>query len=270
MDIIIHGTKGGRKIFTPKKMSGLLDVSSDTSKATAIGQEAYGIRFTADTAIFSKYKIIRDVRGDKRTGFVGFSLSLSNNKKLLGSDIITALDKVASEYGQKYIVDNNLNEVAEDWGFLNQISSEYGVKCSSVSPDDVESMPSGDKDDAFIHFRDTAELQKYFNAPYQEEYTPYRQILFISSNLKGKPENPLHALRHSENDLTGKIDLENPKYKLLFNQNAKDGVRIEVKVNGSIRSNKNKIRRKNDLEITWRKDYRKTVEIGRASCRERV
>ncbi|MDR1792650.1 MAG: hypothetical protein LBR36_04315 [Bacteroidales bacterium] len=256
MDIVVHGTKGGRKIFTPQKISGLLDVTADGAKATAIGQQAYSIRFTAGNTIFSKYKIIRDVRGDKRTGFVGFSLSIPNNKKLSGTEIITVLDKVSDEYSQTYIVDNNLNEVTENWAFLNSISNEYDTKLHPA--DDDENMQSGNKDDAFIYFKDTAKLQKYFDAPYQDEYTLYRQILFIDNALKDKPENPLNALRHSENDLTGKIDLENPKYKLLFNQNAKGGVRIEVKVNGSPRSNKNKIRRKNELQITWSKQYYKT------------
>jgi hypothetical protein len=123
-------------------------------------------------------------------------------------------------------------------------------------------MQSGDKDDAFVYFKDTSELQKYFNAPYQEEYTPYRQILFVSSDLQGKQENPLEALRNSGVDLTEKIDLENPKYTLLFNQSAKGGVSINVKANGSTRFCKNKIRRKNDLEITWKKDYYQTVTQG--------
>jgi hypothetical protein len=259
MDIVVHGTKGGRKIFTPKRMLGLLDVSSDTSKATAIGQQAYSIRFTVDNTIFSKYKIVRDVRGDKRTGFVGFSLFMPNNKKLSGTDIITALDKVSEKYCQQYIADNNLNEITEDWAFLDRISSEYDAKLHNVSIDDAENMQSGDKDDAFIYFKEVTELQKYFDAPFKEEYTPYRQILFVSSDLRGnKPESPLNALRHSENDLTGKIDLENPEYKLLFNQDAK--VQISVKINGSTRSNKSKIRRKNDLEISWTKPYYQTVQ----------
>jgi len=262
MDIVLHGTKGGRKIFTPQKISGLLDVTADGAKSTAMGQQAYGIRFTANNTIFSKYKIIRDVRGDKRTGFVGISLSLSNKEKLSGTDISAVLDMVSEKYCQQYIVDNNLNEVTEDWAFLDNISSEYNTKLLNVSDYDAEIMQSGDKDDAFVYFKDTAELQKYFNAPYQEEYTPYRQILFVSSDLQGKQENPLEAIRNSGVDLTEKIDLENPKYTLLFNPSAKGGVSINVKANGSTRFCKNKIRRKNDLEIIWKKDYYQTVTQG--------
>ena len=257
MDIIVHGTKGGSKIFTTKKISGLLDVSSDTSKATAIGQQAYGIRFMSDNTIFSKYKIIRDVRGDKRTGFVCFSLPIPNNKKLSGSDIIAVLDNVSEEYCQQYIVDNNLNEVTEDWNFLDRILREYDAKLRNVSPEDAKAMQSGDKDDTFIYFKDASELQKYFEDPFHEEYAPYRQVLFIISDLQDKPENPLNALRHSENDLTGKIDLENPPYRLReFHGSGKNGVEIKIKNSrGRELDNNDKVYRKEQLTLVYSKKY---------------
>jgi hypothetical protein len=55
--------------------------------------------------------------------------------------------------------------------------------------------------------------------------------------------------------LTGKIDLENQKYKLIYNQQARDGVKIEVKVNGSLRYSNSKIKRKEDLQIIWSKQF---------------
>jgi hypothetical protein len=260
MEIVIHGTKGGRQIFTPKKLGGLFDVTSDVSKASAIGKEAYAMRFVENNVIFSKYKIIRDVRGDKRTGFIAFSLFLAYNKKLSGKDIISLLNRVSSEYYQIYIPDNdnNLNDVRENWDFVNRISDKYGDELSTVSVEDVENLQSGTKDDAFIYYKGDEELQKYFNVPYHEEYCDYRQVLFIKEDLQYKDENPLNALRHSETNLTGKIDLENPRYKLLFNQNTKGGVRIEIKVNGNTRSSKNKIRKKDVLEISWSKPNYKT------------
>lgn len=263
MDIVIHGTKGGRKIFTPNKLAGLLDVNSDSPKATAIGQKAYAIRFTEDNIIFSQYKIIRDVRGDKRTGFVGFSLFIQKNKKLKGSEIVTLLDSVSDEYCQRYIADNNLSEVTENWGFLDIILSEY-----KTTPQlNEENFQSGVKDDAFIYFNGSEELKSFFDTPYQAEYQPFRQILFVNKELENKPENPLNALRNSGIDLTGKIDLENPKYKLIFNSNASNGVRITVKANGTTISNNNKFRRKNELEISWIKQYYRT-EIQRGKCFE--
>ena len=264
MEIVIHGTKGGRKIFTPKKISGLLDVNADSPKVTAIGQQAYALRFIEKSTIFSKYKIIRDVRGDKRTGFVAFSLFLPKNKKLSGIDIITLLDKVSEEYYETYIKDDNLEYVNENWDFLEPILEEYKSKPRTVSFDDIDKLDSGSKDDAFIYYKNADELKSYFEEPFQEEFGDFRQVLFVSEKLKGKPEDSLNALRHSDKNLTGEIDLENPKYKLLFNSQAKGGVLINVKVNGVIRSNKTKIRRKNELEITWKKNYYKSeIQCGK-------
>lgn len=261
MDIVVHGTKGGRQIFTPKKLGGLLDVNSDASKSSAIGQEAFAIRFVENTIIFSKYKIIRDVRGDKRTGFLAFSLFLPSNKKLHGKDIISILNKVSGEYYRRYIPDNdnNLKDVREDWTFLERISDEY--KTNKVSSEDIENLLSGTKDDAFIYYENDPKLQKYFDAPYQDEYSQYRQVLFVKEDLKNKPEDPLNALRHSsEDNLSGKIDLENPKYKLIFKQTTNEGVRINVEVNSVTRQSNSRIRRKDELEISWSKQFCETVK----------
>jgi hypothetical protein len=259
MDIVVHGTKGGYEIFTPKKLGGLLDVNSDGSKTSAIGQEAYAIRFVEKTIIFSKYKIIRDVRGGKRTGFLAFSLFLPNNKKLPGIEIINLLNEVSREYCSRYIPenDNNLEDVREVWTFLDRISQKYQAMLRTVSSEDIENLLSGTKEDAFIYYRDE-ELQKYFSIPHHEKYTKFRQVLFVKVELKDKLENPLNALRHSEDNLTGIIDLEIP-YKLLFNQTAKGGVRIDVKVNGIPRTSRSKINRNDGLEISWSKPYCKTV-----------
>ena len=181
MDIVVHGTKGGRQIFTPKKVSGLLDVNADASKASAIGQETFAIRFVGMSAIFSKYKIIRDVLGDKRTGFIGFSLFLPNNEKLSGADIVALLNRVSEEYYERYIPenDNNLRDVREDWTSLNIIEKEYQSKVKMLPAEHIETLQSGSKHDAFIYYKDSEELQKYFDGPYQEEYCEYRQV-FLS------------------------------------------------------------------------------------------
>ena len=255
MDIIIHGTKGGRKVFTPKKISGLLDVTADGAKSAAIGQEAYAIRMTAEHSIFSKYKIIRDVRGDKRTGFIGFSLFLPNGKKLSGKNTIQLLDSVSEEYCRNYAPDNNLDEVIEKWDFLDTAINEYKNQLKSVD----DSIPSGSKDDAFVYFKDTDELKRYFDVPVQEKYSDYRQILFVKNDLKDKEENPLNALRHSENDLTGKIDWDNPRYKLLFKKQDVNGLNIEVKEKGEPRDNGDMVRRKNILKINYFQKFRKTI-----------
>jgi len=256
MDIVVHGTKGGCHIFTPKKLSGLFDAGAGEGVA-ALGQQAYAISFKDNNTIFSRYEIIKDVRGDKRTGFVAYSLFLPNNKKLSGIDIRNLLDRVSDEYRKEGYIDdnNNLKDERENWAFLDRISNEYQTKLSTVSSDNAETLQSGAKDAAYIYYDDIEVLQKYFDERDQVEYSPFKLVFFVESDLRGTPADPLNALRHSENDLTGKIDLENPKYNLLFNTITKGGVRIEVKVNGSTLSNKNKIKRKSELEITWSKQY---------------
>ena len=255
MDIVIYGTKGGYTVFTPKKLRGLLDVTADSAQAPAIGKEAYAIRFTADNAIFSKYRIIRDVRGDKRTGFVGFSLFLPKDEKLSGADIISLLDKVSDNYCKLHAPDNNLGyTVEENWDFLDAVLRPYESK-----PKYDEEMQSGSKDDAFVYFRDSDELKRYFDAPVQEEYSDYRQILFVKEELRNQPENPLNALRNSKNNLTGQIDLENPYYYLTdYNSSNRVFIHVWKDESWQPRSDKkdNCIRAKEQIVIQYSKDER--------------
>lgn len=75
--------------------------------------------------------------------------------------------------------------------------------------------------------------------------------------MKGKPENSLNALRHSETDLTGKIDLENIFYKLNeFQGNNIKGVEIKIKnsKDRELRYN-DRIYRKEEITIIYSKKY---------------
>lgn len=267
MKIVIHGTKGGYHIFTPERISGLIDARPDFNKVAAIGQQAYALNFNSDSVIFSFYRIIRDVIGEKRIGNITLSVAIPNNKKLSGEDAKALLDQLANEYCSKYIVGDNLDNVREDWTFVNALKSDYESRLRSISTDDVENIQQGTAEAAFVYYTTGEELQKYFDSPFQEDYRQFKQVFFVKSDLEGKPENPLNALRHNpSSNLTGQIDLENPKYKLLYNDNeyAKGGGKIEVRVNGRKQSNRSKIRRKNELEIIYTKPYRDEIrKIGR-------
>jgi hypothetical protein len=257
MKIVIHGTKGGHHTFTPEKVK-MIDVRPDYNKVVAIGQQAYSINFSDGNLIFSKYRIIRDVIGDKRTGNIAFSIIIPSNEKMLGGDIKELLDKLSEEYYLKYIPNNsnNLDNINEDWSFVKSLFNRFQNRLNNLPSNDIEKFNQGNREAAFIYYSDYSELHKYFDDPYLEEYNTYKQVFFVEEHFKGKDENPLNALRHDPNaNLTGKIDLENPKYRLLFNPVAKGGVNIEVKVNESSRPNKSKIRRNNDIEITWSKQF---------------
>lgn len=254
MKIVIHGTKGGYMIITPERVSGLFDARPDYNKVAAIGQQAYSIHFSNDSVVFSKYKIIRDVIGDKRTGNIAFSVIIPNNQKLSGKDAQSLLDNLADYYCKQYIVNDNLDNVREDWSFVENIASTFTIK--NVSADYTENIQQGRADAAFVYYSSDEQLQKYFDTPYLEEYNTYKQVFFVESNLQSKSENPLNALRHNPKaDLTRKIDLDNLNYTLLYNENASKSIKIEVWVNGSKCSNKSKIRRKNELEIVYSKPY---------------
>ncbi|MCL2650067.1 MAG: hypothetical protein FWD60_03445 [Candidatus Azobacteroides sp.] len=271
MDIVISGTKGGWGYFTDNKPSGLFDIGSGAG-IKALTYQAYAINYKDNNCIFTKYRIVKDVRGDKRIGFVAFSLFLPFDDKMSGKTIKTILDRVESEYCQKYITDGkNLEDVRENFSFLETISKEYDKDIRSNTSVVADDMQSGITDAAFVYFPYTYkdiqtqketkfELEDIFDAPFQEEYTPYRQILFINNDLKGKDENPLVALKHSENNLTGRVDLKN-EYYYLNNYNRNKGVKISAYYNNKWNERfdgkgNNQIRAKWKVEIKYSKDDR--------------
>lgn len=259
MKIVIHGTKGGHDTFTPERIK-MIDSRPDTNKVAAIGQEAYSINFAEQSVIFSKYKIIRDVIGDKRTGNISFAVIIEQNEKLDGLKIKELLDKLSDEFCSRHIINNNLNDFREDWSFVKNLQNQYESQIKKISTYNIDKIDRKVNDAAFIYFDSNEDLVKYFDAPYQDEYYAYKQVFFVEKRLEGTDENPLNALRYNENaSLT--IDLENPDYTLEFNLFGKGGVKIEVKVNDRIRNNKDKVKKKDTIHITWTKEYHETKKI---------
>ncbi|ESU22620.1 hypothetical protein FEDK69T_18760 [Flavobacterium enshiense DK69] len=218
-----------------------------------LGKYIYSIAFASGGCIFTKHIIVHD---EQRGGLgnVGFSIYIPNGKQVSGVDMKLLLDELVKTYCQNYCPDYYLNNKQEDWLLFTSLANSYDSKLRDVSSNDFENLQSGNVDEAFIYYTSDSELQKYFDNPFQEEYAPYRQILFISSDLNGKSENPLNALRNSGENLTGKIDLENGYY-FLNNYNRSKGVTIIA--NGKPRSdgkNNNCIRAKWPIEIRYSKD----------------
>lgn len=269
MQIVIHGTKGGYHRFTLQKISGLIDARPDFNKVAAIGQHAYSINYNGDSdVIFSKYRIIRDVTGEKRTGNIAFSVIFSNREKLSGTDAKNLLDKLANEYGSKYIPEgDNLENVHEDWSFINVLLGQYENRLGHNQASDYENFQQGPGEAAFIYYPTDEKLYEFFDSPYLEEFKPFRQIFFVKSNLEGKPENPLNALRHDPaNNLTDMVDIENIPYRLKeFHGSGKNGVTIEIWGNDKKRHNKDIIRKKDTIRIKYSKNkyYKEIKEIGK-------
>lgn len=260
MKIVIHGTKGGYHTFTPDEIK-FFDVRPDYNKVAAIGEYAYAIHFKQGDVVFTKYKIIRDVKGDKRTGNIGFSILLSANESLKGVYIKDVLDKLYDYYCKEHIQNNNLDNVKEDWSFVRNIQEQYLDKIT-VRPTS-EIVTAGLSDPAYLYYQsETEDLPRIFENPFQEEYYKYKQVFFVSQLYKGKNENPLNALKHDPlEDLTRKIDFENEKYYLKeFHGNGKQGVEIDIWSNDRKRINGDAIFKKDQIRVRVTKKYHEPID----------
>ena len=264
MKIIVHGTIGGYKVFyksenTPFSIA--RDARSASGKTDPLGQLAYSFIFDGRGCAFTKYIIVYDVQRGA-IGFMAFTLYIANTEKLSGKYIKQFLDELTQQYSDIYIVDNRVDSirVCRDWTFVEKLRSEYINQLEIISKEDIEIIEQGAAENAFIYYSSEDELIKYLDSPYEKEYEKYKQIFLVNEELKGKAINPLNSLSHNpENDLTGKIDIDNPKYRLIFNSHTKDGVSIlaEENINGIWvkRNNNNKVRKNDIIKITHKKSY---------------
>lgn len=267
MKLFVQGRKDGYfsyPIPEPTEFNGFGGDMRPITDQNILGKYIYTIAFVNTGCIFTKVTIVEDVQRQYR-GYIGFSIFISNKSKLSGSVVKEIIDELSETYCENYCPDYYLENKQEDWAIFEAITNQYKDKLYNLSNEDTENYQRGTADSAFVYYADKIELYKYFDNPYQEEYSTYKQVFFVEKNLEGKSENPLNAIPHDPNaNLTGKIDLENPKYKLIYNQQASGGVKIEVKVNGNFRYNKSKIKRKEDLEIIWSKQFCETkVKSGK-------
>lgn len=262
MEIVIHGTKGGYKNnFIPYATSSFAvgDIRRGSADENPVGQSAYSIAFDNKGYIVTKYIIIRDTLRSYAVGFIGFSLFLPADKELSGkgASIQSLLDEVSDLYKEHYIKSNNINcdkttLIQEDWSFISQITAKYQEQ-NNPNEEQIDSIShtnAGTEFPAFIYYSSDKELQKYFDTPFQEEYKNYQQVLFIKAELKDKKENPLYILRNSGYDLTGKIDLENPIYKIV-----NDSQSLKSINDTSLSLFDKRIRIFNHLRLKWSKQY---------------
>ena len=261
MELVVHGTKQGYKSsFIPniQPSFSLGDIRNGVNNENPLGKSVYSIAFSNGSCIFTKYTIIRDTLRSYAIGTIAFSLYLSANKELSGKgqDVKTLLDKLMNKYIDEYVRDNNINRgettlIQEDWSFVDTISNGYREQDKTRKEEEIL---SGTADPAFIYYKSDSELQEYFDKPFQEEYSNYRQILFIDDDLQGIT-NPRNVLKNSGIELKD-IDLKN-EYYYLNNYNHSKGVSITA--NGKLRSdgkNNNVIRAKCLVEIKYSKDSR--------------
>jgi len=263
MELVVYGTKGGfRTLYsTPSAPSIASDLRNNVSSENVLGKSLYAIAFADKGCVFTKYTIVRDTQRSSATGSIAFSLFISSTQKLDGTNVKFLLDKLSNYYADNYVKDNNMNRgevttiIQVDWSFVKIILHEYEAKLQNNPPGDMETLQSGAKDAAFIYYADDYKLCKYFDSPFQDEYTDYKLVFFIKEDLQNKPENPLIVMRNSGVELRN-IDLEN-EYCYLNNYDSRKGVTITA--DGVPRSDKkgsNCIRSKQYVKIKYIKDER--------------
>jgi len=269
--ISVSAIKGGsRDLYqaNSKPLGISSTIRKDSGSPYSVGKEAYAICILNDGILYTKCRITRDGLRNDGVGNISFSVFIPHTYKLTGDDIKEILDNLINGYKKYLGQDDTIISVSEDWSYVLELAEIYNKKLINRSIDEADNYQQGAGDAAYVYYTDKTELCKFFDNPYQEEYSAYKQIFFVEKTLEGKPENPLNALRHDPSaNLTGKIDLENPKYKLIYNQQARGGVKIEVKVNGSLRYSKSKIKRKEDLQIIWSKQFCET-KVKSGKCYE--
>jgi len=227
MKILICGTKYGfchfynqasdQKIF----LSDIRDINISTS---TIGSEAYALKIFEGNIMISKYKIIRDIAGDYRAGFICFTVIMPFGEKILsGKDAVALIDDIHKKYFEEYVPnnDNNLENKVEDFSFIDEITKNYTYSNSLSNYDWWSKAPIAYKDfAAYIYYNNQEELHKFFDKPLQPEYEYYQQVYFIASDYKEKDSNPLNALQHTTGkNLTDIVKIDNDVYTIVWKSN---------------------------------------------------
>lgn len=276
MKIFIQARKDGYNVLYPKPTpQEFFNFGSDIQRIDAqtqscfYGKEFYSLAFSSTGRIFSKYVIGYDVQRGA-VGYIAFSIFIPQDKTLSGQDVKALLDTLAGTYIQNYssnfYFDSKKNE---DWNLFADIANGFESHLKRLSDEDVESVTPGSETPAFVFYRTEEELSRYLDDHYQSEYYPYQQVYFVDIKYEGQKDNPLSIAKiNPQANLTGRIDLDNPKYRIEFESSlTQNGNRIKVEVNNGAYwkqiFSKNKVRRKNAIRISWTKDcYEPKVLTG--------
>lgn len=260
MKIFIQGRKDGYKVLYPKPTpaefySFASDIQSISANNNDIywGKSFYTLALTDGGCIFTKYIIGDDVQRGQ-LGEIGISILIPSTQKLPGTDVKKQLDELITTYIENYIIENKIVEpkTSFDWLLFTSIADKYDEKILLRSTEN-DNIITGLKDPALYYYKSESDLIEHLDKPFQEEYNTYRQILFISSELKGVSD-PKNVLTNSGEEVNP--DLKN-EYYYLNNYNFSKGITITA--NGKPRSDKkgeNQIRAKWQVEIKYSKDDR--------------
>lgn len=266
MKIFIQARKDGYNILFPTPTpTEFYQFASDIQSASAsndaiyYGINFYTLAFANGGCIFTKYVIGYDIQRNN-LGNVGISVFIPHTQKVFGNDVKNLLDELLNTYCTNYCPDNNISDMREDWLLFTSIADSYDNKLHNHSFG-FNNFTPGMQDPAFHYYNSDSELIEYLDKPFQEEYSDFKQILLIDSNLQGAP-NPLNVLKNSGVEVNP--DLEN-KYYYLNNYNISKNIKISAYFNNnwnerSDRKGNNQIRAKWPIEIKYLKDYYKPIK----------
>ena len=262
MEVLVHGTKKGHQSnLIPKAEASfsLGDVHNGGSNDNTLGKSVYSLSFFKGGCIFSIYTIVIDVLRSDATGYIAFSLFISQNRELTGKgkDVKSILDNLKNCYCNNYIRYNCINRgeselIQEDWTFIEEILKEFKEQDKNYH---APNILTGDILPAFHYYKSDNELIELFDNPFQEEYIDYKQIYFIDYNLKGA-SNPLNVLKNSGVEVNP--DLSN-EYLYLNSFSHIQGLTISAYFNNqwndrTWETGKNIIRSKWPVKLSYQKD----------------
>lgn len=263
LELLIHGTKFGWRILykTPNFPSSFAsdlrrdDVNNDR---ITVGKYAYSISHVSDGCIFSKYICVWDAER-RAIGNLSFSIFMQKDKNLNCEDIISLLEELSALYWSEYVTEGELSNKQENWFMFETIIKKYENKIQNLPYDDIEVSVVGSGDAAFIYFNDENQLLQYIESPHQKEYQYHKQVFLVSNSLNGFIENPLNVLRHNQKaNLTGQIDLNNHKYRLIIPPLSESNIKIEVRSKDKTVFNNGFLRIRSEIEIIWTKPFHVT------------
>ncbi|OQP39814.1 hypothetical protein A4H97_16465 [Niastella yeongjuensis] len=248
--IIIQGTKDGFKTLyvSPQlpetdKMSIGYDIRLSSPSENAISKQCYGISFSPGGKVYTIYRAMYDGPRNMAVGFLGISLFIPAGQKLSGKQIQELLNELMKTY-LSYTIENKLGIQPEDWSFIEVTLQKYVFE-KEPNP---TTFSQGEKDAAYIFYADT-ELPVYFKEIYQSQYKNYRQILLVNEKER-HDNNILSAIKGAE-DITHKVDIENPTYQLCI----QDTKTITIKVENEAIEDKQEITRETKLHVEYSKLY---------------
>ena len=123
-----------------------------------------------------------------------------------GADIHALLDNLSEEFAVHYIHDGQMGKLTPDgkieeekgnWDFVAHVIAPYESLVSQRTPEEAVAMSAGTQEPAYFYYTSNNQLE-YCMEQHWPYYQHYRQVIFVSSDLKDLPSNPLRSLRHDD------------------------------------------------------------------------